>query len=116
MKATDQRALVRRDSSGIERPTQLSKPQQSAEIVQLESPVDLRPAQYETLKRRGVPAQPLKLPPPPNILAVTLSAVIALSFLIAISMASIALTAYSKSNDRHDQRYRQEYREYMRLD
>ncbi len=64
---------------------------------------DRRPTHYQTAKSRGVPTPPVSLPKLPTTLTLTLSAVIALSFLVAASMFSIALTAYSNSVDRIDQ-------------
>lgn len=72
---------------------------------------DDRPAQYLTSKRRGQPPQPVPLPKLPAILPLTLSAIIALCFLVAASMFSIALTSYSNSVDRVNQN-----RTFMRID
>lgn len=63
---------------------------------------DSRPAQYETTKSRGISPEPVKLPKLPGVLPLTLSVIIALSFLVAASMFSIGLTAYSNSVDRVD--------------
>lgn len=76
-------------------------------IVQHDAPLP----QYQTAKSRGLPAAPVTLPKLPNILSLTLSAIIALSFLVAASMFSIGLTAYSNSVDRVDRD-----RSYMRVD
>lgn len=64
---------------------------------------DHRPTHYQTAKSRGLPSPPVSLPQLPPALTLTLSAVIALSFLVAASMFSIALTSYSNSVDRVDQ-------------
>lgn len=61
-----------------------------------------RAAQYHTAKSRGLPVAPVSLPKLPGILPLTLAAIIALSFLVAASMFSIGLTAYSNSVDRVD--------------
>jgi hypothetical protein len=60
------------------------------------------PAHYQTAKSRGLPTQPMNLPKLPSVLALTLSTVIALSFLVAASLFSISLTAYSNSIERID--------------
>ena len=66
---------------------------------------DTRPAQYITAKERGIPEQRATLNINVSPLSIVLAAIAALSFLIAISMASIGLTAYSNSVDRvHRQR------------
>ena len=64
---------------------------------------DLRPAHYQTLKAQGIPPQTIKLPKLPTALSLTLSAVIALSFLVAASMFSIGLTSYSNLVERTNQ-------------
>ncbi len=64
---------------------------------------DPRPAQYQTLKDQGIPPQSINLPKLPTSLKLTLSAVIALCFLVAASMFSIGLTAYSNSVERTNQ-------------
>jgi hypothetical protein len=61
-----------------------------------------RPAQYQTAKSRGLSSPPVSLPKLPSVLALTLATVIALSFLVAASMFSISLTAYSNSVERID--------------
>lgn len=63
---------------------------------------DDRPAQYQTAKSRGLPPQRINLPKLPAVLPLTLAAITALSFLVAASMFSISLTAYSNSVDRLD--------------
>ncbi len=63
---------------------------------------DTAPAQYQTSKSQGQLPAPMSLPKLPSILPLTLSAIIALSFLVAASMFSISLTAYSNSVDRVD--------------
>jgi hypothetical protein len=60
------------------------------------------PTHYQTAKSRGLPAQPVNWPQLPSVLTLTLSTVIALSFLVAASMFSISLTAYSNSIERID--------------
>jgi hypothetical protein len=65
--------------------------------------IDHRPTHYQTAKSRGISSPPVNLPKPPSILALTLATVIALSFLVAASMFSISLTAYSNSVDRVDE-------------
>jgi hypothetical protein len=60
------------------------------------------PTHYQTAKSRGLPPQPVNWPKLPSILTLTLSTVIALSFLVAASMFSISLTAYSNSIERID--------------
>jgi hypothetical protein len=60
------------------------------------------PTHYQTAKSRGLPPQPVNWPQIPSILTLTLSTVIALSFLVAASMFSISLTAYSNSIERID--------------
>lgn len=61
---------------------------------------DERPATYQTMQSRGHQPQQLKLPTPPSPIALVSSAIIALTFLVAASMFSISLTAYSNSVDR----------------
>lgn len=61
-----------------------------------------RPAQYQTVKSRELPTTPTPLPKLPSVLSLTLSAIIALCFLVTASMFSISLTAYSNSVDRVD--------------
>jgi hypothetical protein len=78
---------------------QLVIPPPQAITQQPEAP---RPSHYQTAKSRGIQPQPLPIPKPPGILPLTLSAVIALSFLVAASMFSIGLTSYSNSVDRVD--------------
>ncbi len=68
--------------------------------VRIIQQADNRPAQYETGKSRGLSPQPVRLPQLPGVLPMTLAAIIALSFLVAASMFSISLTAYSNSVDR----------------
>ncbi|MGB3298394.1 MAG: hypothetical protein WBA76_09000 [Phormidesmis sp.] len=68
----------------------------------IQQDIDSRPAQYQTAKSRGIPPQQLKLPNLPAALPLTLAAVIAISFLVAASMFSISLTAYSNSVGRVD--------------
>lgn len=63
---------------------------------------DPRPSHYQTAQSRGIPQQDIKPPQLPSVLALTLSAVVALAFLVAASMFSISLTAYSNSVDRVD--------------
>lgn len=58
---------------------------------------------YQTAQSRGIPPQTINLPKLPAALSLTLSAVIALSFLVAASMFSISLTAYSNSVERTHQ-------------
>ena len=58
---------------------------------------------YQTAQSRGIPPQTINLPKLPAALSLTLSAVIALSFLVAASMFSIGLTAYSNSVERTNQ-------------
>lgn len=58
---------------------------------------------YQTAQSRGIPPQPINLPKLPAALSLTLSAVIALSFLVAASMFSIGLTSYSNSVERTNQ-------------
>lgn len=74
------------------------------EIIQHET--ERRPApalsHYQTAKSQGTPPQPVNLPKLPTALSLTLSAVIALCFLVAASMFSIGLTAYSNSVERVD--------------
>jgi hypothetical protein len=60
------------------------------------------PTHYQTAKSRGLPQQSINLPQLPSVLTLTLSTVIALSFLVAASMFSISLTAYSNSIERID--------------
>lgn len=72
---------------------------------------DIAPSHYQTAKSRGLPAQPVNLPKLPSILPLTLAAIIAISFLVAASMFSISLTAYSNSVDRIDRD-----RSYMRIE
>ena len=90
-------------------------PQPLATTARREQPLTIvqhdAPPQYQTAKSRGLPAAPASLPKLPNILSLTLSAIIALSFLVAASMFSISLTAYSNSVDRVDRD-----RSYMRVD
>lgn len=64
--------------------------------------VDSRPSHYETLASRGVPQQSFKAPTMPSLLQLSLAAIVALSFVVAASMFSISLTAYSNSVDRVD--------------
>jgi hypothetical protein len=63
---------------------------------------DSRPAHYQTAKSRGLTPPPVSRPQLPSILAISLATVIALSFLVAASMFSISLTAYSNSVERVD--------------
>jgi hypothetical protein len=63
---------------------------------------DPRPAQYQTMRDRGHAPQAIKRPVVPNVLSMALAAIVALSFLVAASMFSISLTAYSNSVDRVD--------------
>lgn len=65
--------------------------------------IDPRPSHYQTAKSQGIPPQSVKLPKLPSVLALSLAAVISISFLVAASMFSISLTAYSNSVDRLDQ-------------
>jgi hypothetical protein len=58
---------------------------------------DPRPAQYQTMRDRGHAPQAIKRPVVPNVLSMALAAIVALSFLVAASMFSISLTAYSNS-------------------
>ena len=67
-----------------------------------QQPEDTRPSHYQTAQSRGVQPQPLPLPKSPGILPLTLAAIIALCFLVAASMFSIGLNAYSNSVDRVD--------------
>ena len=64
---------------------------------------DRPPSHYQTAQSRGIPPQTFHLPKLPTALSLTLSAVIALSFLVAASMFSISLTAYSNSVERTNQ-------------
>jgi hypothetical protein len=61
-----------------------------------------RPSHYQTAQSRGLSSPPVSLPKLPSALALTLATVIALSFLVAASMFSISLTAYSNSVERVD--------------
>jgi hypothetical protein len=63
---------------------------------------DSRPTHYQTAKSRGITPPPVSRPQLPSILAISLATVIALSFLVAASMFSISLTAYSNSVERVD--------------
>lgn len=58
---------------------------------------------YQTAKSQGIPPQTINLPKLPTALSLTLATVIALSFLVAASMFSIGLTAYSNSVERTNQ-------------
>lgn len=78
--------------------------------LQITQQPDSRPAHYQTAKSRGVPPPPVRLPMP-AVLPLTLAAIIAISFVVAASMFSISLTAYSNSVDRVDRD-----RSYMRID
>ena len=73
---------------------------ESLQIIQHDDP---RPSHYQTAKSQGLPPQSLKLPKLPSALSLSLAAVVAISFLVAASMFSISLTAYSNSIDRIDQ-------------
>ena len=64
---------------------------------------DRRPSHYQTAQSRGIPPQTINLPKLPTALSLTLATVIALCFLVAASMFSISLTAYSNSVDRTNQ-------------
>lgn len=64
--------------------------------------IDSRPSHYQTGLSRGQAPQVIKPPKLPNVLTMTLAAVVALAFLVAASMFSISLTAYSNSVDRVD--------------
>lgn len=70
--------------------------------VQIIQQPDSRPTHYQTAKSRGLPPQPVRLPKLPAVLPLTLSAIIAVCFLVGASMFSISLTAYSNSVDRVD--------------
>lgn len=78
---------------------QLHIPQQQAITQQR---IDSRPSHYQTARSRSIPPQTIKPPTLPNVLTMTLAAVVALAFLVAASMFSISLTAYSNSVDRVD--------------
>ena len=75
---------------------------QQAQPNQIIQQADSRPAQYQTLQSQGK-QQPIKLPKLPSVLSLSLAAVVAISFLVAASMFSISLTAYSNAVDRTDQ-------------
>ena len=81
--------------------------QEQNQIIQLE---DERPAHYETIasqeRRHGIRTQSVSLPKLPSMLSLTISALIAICFLVGASMLSISLTAYSNSVDRYDDRKR----------
>ena len=64
---------------------------------------DRPPSHYQTAQSRGIPPQTINLPKLPTALSLTLSAVIALCFLVAASMFSIGLTSYSNSVERTNQ-------------
>ncbi|MGB3655666.1 MAG: hypothetical protein WBA41_31265 [Rivularia sp. (in: cyanobacteria)] len=76
---------------------------QQAQPNQIIQQADSRPAQYQTLQSQGIKQQPIKLPKLPSVLSLSLAAVVAISFLVAASMFSISLTAYSNAVDRTDQ-------------
>jgi len=58
---------------------------------------------YRTLKSQGIPPnQVIKLPQMPSVFTLAMTAIVAMSFLVAASMFSIGLTAYSNSVDRID--------------
>ena len=76
---------------------------QRIEPLDIQQQSDPRPAQYQTLKTQGIPPQIVRLPKLPSALSLTLSAIIALSFLVAASMFSIGLTSYSNSVERTHQ-------------
>ena len=57
---------------------------------------------YRTLKSQGIPNQVIKLPQMPSVFTLAMTAIVAMSFLVAASMFSIGLTAYSNSVDRID--------------
>ena len=57
---------------------------------------------YRTLKSQGIPNQVIKLPQIPSVFTLAMTAIVAMSFLVAASMFSIGLTAYSNSVDRID--------------
>jgi len=61
-----------------------------------------RPAQYQTLKSEGTPPQSINPIKVPSMMTAALAAIVSLSFLVAASMFSISLTAYSNSVDRVD--------------
>jgi hypothetical protein len=110
-----QHALLKVPASPLsDRPPQQSLVRIDGELYQMQllsqpQPQPIRqeatapsPTHYQTAKSRGLPAQPINLPKLPSILTLTLSTVIALSFLVAASMFSISLTAYSNSLERID--------------
>jgi hypothetical protein len=64
---------------------------------------DPRPTHYQTAKERNVPQQTPALPKLAiSPLSIVLAAICSVSFLVAGSMFSIALTSYSNSVDRID--------------
>ena len=65
------------------------------------SPAD-RPSHYITQKSQGKAPQPLPNIQLPNVLALTMSLVIALLLVVGASMFSIALNSYANSVDRVD--------------
>ena len=74
------------------------------QITQQPDPPAARlPSHYQTAKSQGIPPQTINLPKLPTSLTLTLSAVIALCFLVAASMFSIGLTSYSNSVERTNQ-------------
>lgn len=96
------RALAVRDphSLVIPEPTPLEVSPYPSPLAK--RPADGRAAQYQTLRSQGRPEPEYRLPSLPSALSLTLAAVIALCFLVAASMFSIGLTAYSNAVDRRD--------------